>query len=98
MMDDLFEAQTVDLELSKNEILTVRAIGHKTAHQWSYEKSKGEFSCKEGMLSLPKGGNMSGDNVASFGSGADDLYVTDSHLIINSHGGTAGIILLIPNI
>lgn len=39
---------------------------------------------------------MSGDNVAAYGSGAKDIYVTERHLVINSHGGTAGIILLIP--
>lgn len=52
MMEDLFDAQTVDLELSNNETLTVRATGNDVEHKWSFKKSEGQFECEEGILSI----------------------------------------------
>ena len=96
MWDDLFGAKTVRLDLTNEVLLTVTASGDNINRQWSYDKLKREFTCHNGVLSVAQGGDMSGDNVAAFGSGAIDLYRTEGHLAVNSHGFTAGVMLLIP--
>jgi hypothetical protein len=93
---DLIGAQTVTLELD-GALLTVKTSGPGGAfHQWSFDKSKHEFACGNGVLRISQGGDKSGDNVAAVGSDAIDLYRTQNELIVNSHGGSAGIALVIP--
>jgi hypothetical protein len=93
---DLTEAQTVTLELDA-ALLTVKTSGLGGAfHQWSFDKSKHEFACRNGVLRISQGGDKSGQNVAAVGTDAIDLYRTQNELIVNSHGGSAGIALVIP--
>jgi hypothetical protein len=93
---DLLDAQTVSLEFD-GALLTLKTNGLMGAfHQWSFDKSKREFACRNGVLHISKGGDKSGQNVAAVGSDAIDLYRTQSELIVNSHGGSAGIALIIP--
>ena len=93
---DLIGAQTVTLELD-GALLTVKINGPEGAyHQWSFDKSKHEFGCRNGVLSISQGGDLSGQNVAAVGTDAIDLYRTQSELFINGHGSSAGIALMIP--
>jgi hypothetical protein len=93
---DLIGAQTVTLGLD-GALLTLKTTGPRGAfHQWSFDKSKHEFACQNGVLHISQGGDKSGQNVAAVGSDAIDLYRTQDELIVNSHGGSAGIALMIP--
>jgi hypothetical protein len=93
---DLVKAQTVTLELD-GALLTLKTYGVAGAyHQWSFDKSKREFACRNGVLRISQGGDKSGQNVAAVGTDAVDLYRTQSELFVNSHGGSAGIALIIP--
>ena len=96
VMDDLFKAKIVELELIDNNILKVRAKGTDIYHQWSFDKEKKQLECKNGILSVLQKGDRSGDNVVAFSSGASDLYFSENNLSVNSHGGVVGITLLIP--
>lgn len=96
MRDILLGATTVTLDLANDMLLTVTASGNNMNRQWSYDKSKADFTCHNGVLSIVRGGDMSGDNVAAFGSGTIDLFQTEDHLTVNSHLFTAGVMLLIP--
>lgn len=89
-------AETVELTLANNDSLAVKIIGKDFYGLWSFERSKGQFKCSHGTLIIPQNGDMSGANVEMFGLGALDLYRVENQLIVNSHGGTAGIVLLIP--
>lgn len=93
---DLIDAQTVTLELD-GSLLTVKTNGRGGAyHQWSFDKSKREFGCRNGVLRISQGGDLSGQNVAAVGTDAIDLYRTQGELFVNSHGSSAGIALMIP--
>jgi hypothetical protein len=93
---DLVKAQTVTLELD-GALLTLKAYGAAGAyHQWSFDKSKREFACRNGVLRISQGGDKSGQNVAAVGTDVVDLYRTQGELFVNSHGGSAGIALMIP--
>jgi hypothetical protein len=94
--NDLIGAQTVTLELA-GSTLTVKLNGPRGAfHQWAFDKSKHQFACRDGVLRISQGGDKSGDNVAAVGSDAIDLYRMQNELVVNSHGGSAGIALIIP--
>jgi hypothetical protein len=93
---DLLDAQTVSLEFD-GALLTVKTNGPMGAfHQWSFDKSKHEFACQSGVLRISQGGDKSGQNIAAAGSDVIDLYRTSNELIVNSHGGSAGIALIVP--
>jgi hypothetical protein len=93
---DLFGAQTVTLEFD-GALLTVKTYGAMDAyHQWSFDKKKHEFACLNGVLRVSQGGDKSGQNIAAVGTDAIDLYRTQSDLIVNVHGGSAGLALMIP--
>lgn len=93
---DLVNARTVTLELD-GALLTLKTYGAAGAyHQWSFDKSKREFSCQNGVLRISQGGDKSGQNVAAVGADAVDLYRTQSELFVNGRGGSAGIALIIP--
>jgi len=93
---DLLDAQTVSLEFD-GALLTVKTNGPMGAfHQWSFDKSRREFTCRNGVLRISQGGDKSGQNVAAIGTDAVDLYRTQSELFVNGHGGSAGIALIIP--
>jgi hypothetical protein len=93
---DLIGAQTVTLEFA-GALLTVKTNGAMGAyHQWSFDGSKHEFACLHGVLRISQGGDKSGQNIAAVGTDAIDLYRTQSELIVNSHGSSAGIALLVP--
>ena len=93
---DLFGAQTVTLEF-EGALLTVKTFGAMGAyHQWSFDKSKHEFACLNGVLRISQGGDKSGQNIAAVGTDAIDLYRTPGDLIVNRHGGSAGVALMIP--
>jgi hypothetical protein len=93
---DLIGAQTVTLELD-GALLTVKINGPEGAyHQWSYDKSKHEFGCRNGVLSIFQGGDLSGQNIAALGADSIDLYRTQGELFVNAHGSSAGIALMIP--
>jgi hypothetical protein len=93
---DLINAETVTLERN-GTLLTVKTNGPMGAyHQWSFDQSKHEFACRDGVLRISQGGDKSGQNIAAVGTDAIDLYRTQSELIVNGHGGSAGIALMIP--
>jgi hypothetical protein len=65
---DLIGAQTVTLELD-NALLTVTMNGPGGAfHRWSFDKSKREIACRNGVLSVSQGGDLSGQNIAAVGT------------------------------
>jgi hypothetical protein len=93
---DLIQAQTVTLELS-GSLLMVKTNGPEGAyHEWSFDKSKHEFECRDGVLRISQGGDVGGQNVALVGTDAIDLYRTQSELFVNHHGKSAGLALMIP--
>ena len=93
---DLFGAETVTLEFDGAR-LTVKTFGAMGAyHQWSFDGSKHEFACLNGVLRISQGGDKSGQNIAAVGTDAIDLYRTPGELIVNGHGGSAGLALMIP--
>jgi hypothetical protein len=93
---DLTEAQTVTLELG-GSLLVVKTNGPEGAyHEWSFDKSKHEFGCRDGVLRISQGGDVGGQNVALVGTDAIDLYRTQSELFVNHHGRSAGLALMIP--
>ena len=93
---DLFGAETVTLEFD-GALLTVKTFGAMGAyHQWSFDGSKHEFACMNGVLRISQGGDKSGQNIAAVGTDAIDLYRTPGELIVNGHGGSAGVALMIP--
>jgi hypothetical protein len=93
---DLTKAETVTLEIDGN-LLTFKTYGADGAyHQWSFDQSKHEFACLSGVLRISQGGNKSGQNIAAVGAAVVDLYRKQNELFVNSHGGTAGVALMIP--
>jgi hypothetical protein len=93
---DLIGAQTVTLELD-TALLTVTMNGPDGAfHRWSFDKSKREIACRNGVLRVSQGGDLSGQNIAAIGTHDIDLFRRQGELIVNSHGGSAGVALLIP--
>ena len=72
------------------------ARGTDLIKTWSFERVKGQFKCEKGMLTLHQSGDGSGDNVAAYESATMDLYLLDKDLVVHRHGGSAGVMLLIP--
>ncbi len=93
---ELGEAQSVELTLSGDDILTVTATGEGASKTWSFERSKGQFKCEKGMLMLHQRGNGSGDNMVAYESSTIDLIHVNNALVVHRHGGSAGVMLLIP--
>ena len=93
---DIAEAQTVTLELD-GSLLTVTINGSNGAyHQWSFDKSKQEFGCRDGVLRISQDGDVGGQNVALVGADTIDLYRTQSELFVNHQGRSTGLALMIP--
>ena len=87
---ELRSAQWVQLTFNRG-VLEVSAIGVGIHRQWTYD-----YVCRNGRVHIPRGGDMSGDNVAVIGSDSIDLGRADNHLIVERHGGWLGVALLIP--
>ena len=91
----LSDAHTVQLTVTPDG-LTAKLMGDGISRQWTRERSKGEFECKNGVITIAKGGGMGGDNVIAFGSGAIHLYRMENDLIANNRGGVVGAMLFVP--
>ena len=93
---ELGQVYRVDLKLTADGALSVKAVTGAGDRSWWFEKAKGQFKCHNGVLSLTQAGDGSGDNVAAFESSTLDLFLVGGDLVTHRHGGSAGVILLVP--
>jgi hypothetical protein len=93
---ELSHVTKVDLNFSENGVLTITANGEGIHRKWSFEKSKGQLKCKNGILKIHLSGDGSGDNVAAYESDTLELQMVGNDLVVNKRESSAGIILLIP--
>jgi hypothetical protein len=98
--NDLFRelsmADSVALQLSDDGVLNITAEGGGESNRWSFQKSKGQLKCKGGSLLIHLSGDGSGDGVAAYASVTLELRRVGGDLIVNKHGGSGGVMLLIP--
>jgi len=93
---DLSDASSVELNLSENGVLTIIAKGPIKSRTWSYEKSKRQLECKNGILTVHFSGDGSGDGVAAFESNSLELQRVGNDLVVNRVENAFGFMLFIP--
>lgn len=94
--DGLKTVSQIELSTSTDGVFTVTARGTGFVKAWSFEGAKGQYKCEKGILTLHQNGDGSGVNVAAYESSTMDLYLVDKDLVVHRHGGSAGVVLLIP--
>lgn len=93
---ELKTVRSVELKMSDDGVLTVTAISNEGIKTWSFASKMGQFNCEKGVLRLHQSGDGSGDNVVAYESATLDLFRVDNDLVVHKHGGSAGVMLLIP--
>jgi len=94
--DELGNVSSVKLELSGDGVLLVRVGLGAGEKDWSFSQAKGQLLCKGGILSIQQRGDGIGDNVVAYESATLDLFRVNNDLIVHKHGGSAGVMLLVP--
>jgi len=91
---DLAEAEQVELDL-KGTLLEISAIGPNVRRAWTFDSSKGQFRCHEGVLRIARW-HVDNDIVILANKDTMDLYRTQDYLLVNTHGGGAGLAMVVP--
>jgi len=92
---DLAQAQQVELELDlKSALLHVTAVGPNIRREWTFDSSKGQFQCRDGVIRITRW-NLGNDIVILANKDTIDLYRTQDYLLVNSHGGGAGLAIVV---
>ena len=81
---ELLHASLVRLSLDA-DLLTLAVSTDQGERHWAFERAKGQFSCKGGILSLKHRGDDSGDNVAAIGWLTIDLFIVGNDLMVHTH-------------
>ena len=90
---DLAQAQQVELDL-KSALLYVTAVGPNIRREWTFDSSKGQFQCRDGVIRITRW-NLGNDIVILANKDTIDLYRTQDYLLVNSHGGGAGLAIVV---
>jgi hypothetical protein len=91
---DLHQAQTVELRL-EGTLLYVTAIGTEVRRAWTFDSSKGQFKCSNGVIHILRW-QVDSDIVLLTSKETIDLYGTKDYLFVNVHGGGAGLAMVLP--
>ena len=85
----------VEVLIKDGPTLAITALGEGIQRAWYLSGS--QFVCRTGSVSIDRSGVKTGDNAAlGVASGALDVYPTGDKLVLNSHGGIVGVMLLVP--
>jgi hypothetical protein len=90
---DLNRAQTVEVNL-EGTLLRFNAIGAEAHRSWTFDSSKGQFECREGVIRIARW-RADSDIVLLAEKDSIDLYRTQGYLVVNVHGGGAGLVLMV---
>lgn len=94
MVSDLAHAQTVELSLAATS-LNITAIEGTARRTWTLDSSKGQFRCRDGAIRLARW-HVDNDIVLMASKDTMDLYRTEDYLLVNVHGGGAGLAMVVP--
>jgi hypothetical protein len=90
---DLIKAQTIQVKLT-GTVLSVTAIGPDILREWSFDSTKREFTCSKGVLRIPRF-EVASDIVLLVSKDFYDLYRVGDQLVVNSHGESVGLVLIV---
>ena len=94
--NELEKINYVEFKIYNDGVLAIAFHANGNVKTLIYDRKKGQYNYLNGMVRLHQGGDGSGDNIIAYESATLDLFMVGNDLVVHRHGGSAGIMLLVP--